>query len=307
MRTRNIKKKPTAILTADIELRSFAPKCRTDDHWEAQCRKISWLRDLQEKYNCPIFDAGDLFDKKYKSYPSHFLLKSVLRMLPNHIYTIPGNHDLPGKTIDNYSNSAMAVLEESGKLHVVTNPMLIKDIWICGFPWGVEIKENYIIDPGLNVALIHEMIYKDFEPFPGCGGYTAKQILELLPNMDLIVTGHNHQTFVEELDGRILVNPGSLMRNDADQIDHKPCVFLWYGEDNSIEQVFVPIEENVISREHIEEKRDKDERLDAFVEKLGEQTIDGINFVKNLTSAVSSNKIGKQVENKIWKYFEGVK
>ena len=116
-------------------------------------------------------------------------------------------------------------------------------------------------------------------------------MLDMFPSMDLIVTGHHHQTFVLEKDGRMLVNPGSLMRNDADQIDHRPCVFLWYAEDNSIKQVFVPIEKDVISREHIEERKEKENRLDAFVEKLGQQTIDGINFSRNLEIAISENGI----------------
>lgn len=307
-------KKATAILTADIELRAFPPSCRIDDHWAAQERKIAWLRDLAAEHECPILDAGDLFDKKYKSHPSHELLGWVIANLPRPFYTIPGNHDLPGKSIDNYKNSAMAVLNMS-KVLKVHYQLPVELLWVpespyvklYSFPWGVSF-EKYEVQKGyFNIALIHVMVYEEFEPFPGCDGYSAKEVMDLLPDFDLIITGHNHQTFTRKEKGRVLVNPGSLMRNDADQIDHKPCVFLWYSEDNTIEQVFVPIEEDVISRDHIDIKKEKDNRLDAFVEKLGEQIVSGINFHDNLSAAVADGVVSTAVKNKVWNYFEGLK
>ena len=310
-----IKKKVSAILTADIELRAFAPSCRLDDHWTAQERKIAWLRDLAKEHDCPILDAGDLFDKRYKSNPSHELIRWAGYNLPHPFLTTPGNHDLPGKSYDNYNNSAMAVLEMAGRLthyqggYLLYSDLFSEGIHLAGFQWGQEIKQNdgrFKIE-AKTIALVHAMVYEEFEPFPGCVGYSAKEVMELLPDFDLIVTGHNHQTFTRESNGRILVNPGSLMRNDADQIDFKPSVFLWYAEDNSIERVFVPIESGVISREHIDVKKEKETRLDAFVEKLGEQVVSGINFHQNLELAVADELITQSVKDKIWAYYEGLK
>ena len=304
--------KASAILTADIELRAYVPLCRTDDHWKTQERKIKWLRELQEKHdNCPILDAGDLFDKKYKVNPSHELLGWAIENLPRPFYTVPGNHDLPGKSIENYQNSAMAVLERAGILRIpFAFSVFEKVIWmnaesfyIYGFPWGVKIEQpSFFHDK--NVALIHAMVYKDSPPFPGCEGYSAKELMNLLPDFDLIVSGHNHQTFTHKIGNRILVNPGSLMRNDADQIDHKPSVFLWYAETNEIEQVFVPIRKGVISRGHIEEANARETRLDAFVEKLGDTVEHGIDFLKNLETATDNKEIPQPVKDKVWGYVE---
>lgn len=302
-------KKATAILTADIELRAFSPSCRTDDHWAAQKKKIAWLRDLAAEHECPILDAGDLFDKRYKSHPNHELLGWTIANLPRPFYTIPGNHDLPGKSFENYSNSAMAVLEEANCLIACHKEFVIHGdkFYIYGFAWGSKLEQPTFFND-INVALIHVMVYEEFEPFPGCDGYSAKEVMDLLPDFELIVTGHNHQTFTREKNGRVLVNPGSLMRNDADQIDFKPSVFLWYAEDNSIEQVFIPIEEGVISRDHIDVKKEKDNRLDAFVEKLGEQVVTGINFHHNLEVACGTDDtISSQVKDKVWQYYEGIK
>lgn len=303
MRRKKTKSNPTAIITADIEIRDHTPLCRTDDYWKAFTGKMQWLKELQEKYKCPIFDGGDLFDKKYKQYPSHTLLTWAIENCPK-MYTAPGNHDLPGKSIENYKNSAMSVLEKAGRIKVPYPSFQITEnnIGVYGFPWGVKIEQPTFFQE-FNVALVHAMIYDEFEPFPGCEGYSKKELLNLLPDFDLIVCGHHHQTFTGKKGSTILVNPGSLMRNDADQINHRPCVFLWYAEEGIVKKVYVPIEKGVVSRRHIDVKKDKEIRLDAFVEKLGEQTITGINFEKNLEMVVGN--ADSKITDKVWSYFEG--
>ena len=311
MKRKRTFKKADAILTGDIEIRAFQPTCRTDNHWEAQERKMKWLCELQQKHDCPVLDSGDLFDKKYKVHPSNELTRWAGYHIPDNFHTVPGNHDLPGKTYENYSNSAMAVLEMAGKLsHYSGGYLLYSDCVgsvVSGFEWGRSIKqeERYNIECPA-IALVHAMIYEEFEPFPGCIGHSVKETMDLLPDYDLIVTGHNHQTFVLEKNGRVLVNPGSFMRNDADQADHKPCVFLWYADSNKVEQVFVPIEKDVITRDHIDIKKEKEHRIDAFVEKLGEQATTGVDFGVNLEVNIKSGDVPKGVENKVWEYYEGV-
>lgn len=300
-------------MTGDIELRAFTPTCRIDDHWNAQAKKIAWLRELSHEHSCPIFDSGDLFDKRYKTNPNHRLINWAIENLPKPFYTIPGNHDLPGKSIDNYDNSAMAVLEAAACLIRMPKryPMQYQpgrqNITIYGHAWGVELKHSSIFDKkNINVGIIHAMVYDKFEPWPGCEGYSAKQVMDLLPDYDLILTGHHHATFTREREGRVLVNPGSFMRNDADQEDHKPCVFLWYADTNTIKRVYIPIEQGVIDRGYLDIKKDKETRLDAFVEKLGEQAVSGINYHDNLEAAVSGNTIPKMVRDKVWEYYEGL-
>lgn len=306
-------KKADAILTGDIELRAFTPTCRIDDHWEAQSKKIAWLKDLQEKHGCPVLDSGDLFDKRYKTNPSHALLRWAIHNLPDKFLTVPGNHDLPGKSYENYRNSAMCVLEGAERLrHYADRYLLYSDefaegAFIAGFHYGCEMKqiERFNVN-GWKIALVHAMVYDKFEPWPGCEGYSAKEIMDLLPDFDLIVTGHHHATFARQHNGRVLVNPGSFMRNDADQENHKPCVFLWYGDTNTIEKVYIPIEQGVIDRSYLDVKKNKETRLDAFVEKLGEQAVSGINFHNNLETTIKKNVIGRPVVDKIWQYYEGI-
>ena len=249
-----------AILTADIEIRNHPPICRTDeDYFQTFQDKMKWLVKLQQQHSCPVFDAGDLFDKKYKTHPSHSLLTWAMWNLPNfNMHTVPGNHDLPGKSIDNYENSAMSVLEMAGKI-IVPYPEPAtdeyadetEDVQIYGFPWGVEIKQPELTGKGkYNVALVHTMVYDGYPPFPGCEGYEKTELMKLLSGFDLTVTGHHHKTFTGKLGKTLLVNPGSFMRNDADQINHKPCVFLWYKKTNTVKKVYIPIKKRVINNVH---------------------------------------------------------
>ena len=61
------------------------------------------------------------------------------------------------------------------------------------------------------------------------------------------------------------MNPGSIYRMEASQENHKPRVYLWYAETNTVEPVYIPIESGVISREHLETKEERDIRINAFI------------------------------------------
>ena len=291
---------PLAILTADLHLRDDQPICRTDNFFETQARKLNWLYRLQEKLNCPIFDAGDLF---HKGRPSHFLMQwAIDARMPVEFFTIPGNHDLPSHNIELLESSGLGVLDAARAVCVLTREYTFEKsgIFIHAFPWGE--KPAPMKEPGKEkhtIAICHIMTYQGEKPWPGCSDPSAEELLEQMQGYDLVLTGHNHKTFVVEKDGRLLVNPGSFTRQTSDQTDHQPRVFLWYGGTN-IEQVFIPIEEGVITREHINKVEDREERMSAFVEKLtGEMEI-GLSFEQNLEEFFSKNKVRKPVKDMVW-------
>jgi hypothetical protein len=102
----------------------------------------------------------------------------------------------------------------------------------------------------------------------------------------------------------LLVNPGNLTRQVADQIDYQPRVALWYAEDNSITWVNLPIQEGAISREHIEQKQERDERINAFVSSLDGDWKATMSFEDNLENFINANKVEKNVESIIFKAIE---
>ena len=111
--------------------------------------------------------------------------------------------------------------------------------------------------------------------------------------------------FVIEDEGRLLVNPGSLMRTTAAQIDHKPRVYLYYAEDNTVEPIFIPIAEGCITREHIDITEHRDGRIDAFISRLSDEVEIGLSFEHNLESHFSKNRIRQSVQDLVWSAVKG--
>lgn len=290
---------PSAILTSDWHLREDSPQCRTDNFWVAQEKKIDFIFDLARKNNCPIFCAGDIGHKPRWSCRllEWFISKNVKDI---EIFSIPGQHDLINHRLDLWEHSGVGVLHASESIILLTEPSLS----IYPFPYSVSIKK---VEDNKKykwrVALAHQMVIQSQKDklWETQETHSAKWFLKKFPCYDLIVTGDNHQSFAVEYEGRWLVNCGSIMRMTADQINHKPRVALWYADKNEIEWAYLPIEKNVISREHIEEKENRDERIEAYLEKLNTQYEVGLSFEKNLEEYFKKNKTKKGAERKVWK------
>ena len=168
----------------------------------------------------------------------------------------------------------------------------------------IQIIDNY--DGDKEIALCHMMVIKDqkHKLWPDQQAQSAKRLLKKFPCYDLIVSGDNHQSFVVEYEGRILVNPGSLMRMSANQIDHQPSVYLWYAEENKIERVYLPIEKDVINTFHLEEVKDRNTRIESFINRLKDTEEMGLSFEKNMEEFFKTNRQRKRVVEKVWEATE---
>jgi hypothetical protein len=77
-------------------------------------------------------------------------------------------------------------------------------------------------------------------------------------------------------------------------------VYLWWAKENRIEPVMIPIEEGVITREHLDTQQERDSRIEAFVEKLDSETFEvSITFRANLEALMRSEGVGDKVMTKI--------
>ena len=297
-------KNVSAILLSDTHIRETIPECRTDDFMRAQKKKWMFVKELQKKYQCPVLHGGDVFDH-WK--PNPFLIGLAGRFLPDNLIAIPGQHDLPSHSLEDVERSGINALHDTGKITLLkhTDDFDLDHILYQAFPWGIPLKGT---ERGFGerraVALIHYGVYRRQPHYPGAEkkGDMARMVLRKMPGFDLIVSGDNHQTFVERQGDRLLVNPGSFMRTTAAQADHKPCVFLWDADTNDVEQVFLPCKEGVVTREHIEVVKAKDERLDAFVTKLDGKVEIGISFKENMKAYIAANSesIPTSTEKVIW-------
>lgn len=292
--------KPSAILTSDWHIRATTPLCRTDDFLSAMWSKVEFILELAQKYDCPIINAGDIGENAL--WPNWLLAKflKIVNSFEVELCVIAGQHDLPNHNIDDLDKSALAVLYE--------NPSIFfweENHYHRAFHFGQNIepieRESHI----KTIAVTHQMIIKDNPLWPGQIANTGKEILKKYPEYDLIVSGDNHHTFTEEVDARLLVNPGSLTRHKADQVDHKPCVFLWYAETNEIEQVFIPIEQGVIDRTYIDNKSIEEIKDMAFVERMNSNYDLDLSYEENMERHLKSNRVHSEVEKKIWEAING--
>jgi len=303
--------KVDAILTADLHIRGDVPISRTDDFLQAQVIKLEFIKKLAEKHDCPVLIAGDIFNKA-KSNPYEEAI--AIQCLPDNCMGVPGQHDLPAHNISDYKQSSLHVLESAGKIDVLMlqrmvwhSPSLEESILIYGFPFGITVEEKEekceVFQNNFKIALIHQMIHKDHSIHQEVESTSGLSLLKRT-NFDLIVSGDNHQPFTVRHKGKLLVNCGSMMRTTAAQMDYRPAVWLWNREKNEVEPAYLPIEENVLSREHLDKKEKEDLRLSIFVDKIDSDFEIGISFKDNLEAYYYKNKTRKGVKEEVYEGME---
>ncbi len=281
------------IITADWHLmeKERNPPCRLDSHWNTQWDKINQIKQLQIKHKCPIYVAGDVFEH-WKTSPQ--LLNMCIDVFSlSDIYSVIGNHDMPQHNFE--------LMEKSG-LETLFATNIIKHLK-RQIDWGCPIDYDEIKIKKHKVILSHMMVWKGKRPWPGCTDPEADDVFDIFPNANLIITGHNHKTFTVRKGKQLLINPGSLTRHKADQANHKPCVFLWNAETNKYKIHYLKIKKNVISREHIDIKKNKEERGLAFIEKLKSGWDISLSFKDNLEIAFQENKISEKIKQLIYKWY----
>lgn len=304
-------RKASAIFTADLHLTEATPVSRTDDYLAAQERKLAFLGKLSESNGyCPILCAGDLFDR-WKTSP--WFTAWVYSHLPAPFICIPGNHDLPMHSMEEYPKSAMSLLDlvfDDDDFKVLRNDsILTSDLLVVGVPFGQLDGFKPEDSPKTShrtILLLHEMVWKDRKPTWAAGSYTAEDILDRFEGcFDVILVGDNHESFVaQRKNGPLLVNPGSMLRRTADQADFRPRCFLYYAETNKVIPVEFPIDEGVHNREHLDRKKEHDKRTAAYIERMVSNWKGGLSFKENLQAFFEANKIPRKVRELIWQHLE---
>ena len=288
--------KPSAILSGDWHLREDQPTCRVDNFEEEQWRNVNQVKALQEKYDCPVILSGDLF---HHWKPSPSLLSKTIEHFPKRVCTVLGNHCVPQHNLDLLHKSGVYTLSKAEKLSI-----------LAGTHWGEKPNKvdgyvfNYGEEEERTMLIWHVMTHVGNIPWPGYDGTNADVLLKKYADYDMILTGNNHLPFTITHKGRRLLNPGSLTRQTADQIDYKPAVWLWYADTNDVTRVPLVINNNAVSREHIERQQQRDGRIEAFVSHINNDWKANVSFENNLEKAIKKNKVKKKVKNLIYKSLE---
>lgn len=277
-------KKPVAILTADTHLREDQPVARMDDYQISQFTKFEFLLKEAKRLKVPIFHGGDIFDKAKCSKGFENKIIDIINQYQVELNIIPGNHDLPYHKLSELDNSSLGILSRNNFVHVFQNELD---------------KVYHFAFPSFILGMVHTFLYKEKEDGISIDGKflgsKAKTFLKKHSECDVILSGDNHQHFIIEEKGRLLINPGSMMRMTANQEGFSPYFIILY-EDQSYKVEEFPFEVGIINRDHLEKKENYDERMEKFVSKIsGEGEEISLSFTKNVYNYIEGNKVRKPV------------
>ncbi len=297
------------IFTSDLHIRSTVPRARKDDFIGAMEKKLRFILDLARQ-SPPLLCGGDMLDKARSDQELVQWLIRLFREYNIEIITTLGQHDLPEHSMAQYNRSSLAVLEAAGAIKVLTKnrgPIIHTNGWAYwGYAWGEVPDESMQDRKRKNILLWHHMVTAD-PLWPTQEVVQPGRLLREYPWYDLILTGDNHGTILEatRMDDygkvRRLINPGSMMRQTAAQVDHKPCVFRYEGDHLAPEQIFLPIEQGVLDLTQLQEEKARDGRIEAFVERLNTGVELGLDFEANLKAHLEANPVRESVSKMIWK------
>jgi len=276
-----------AIFLADVHLSLRPPVWRSaePDWLEAQSRPLSEVKELQEEYKCPVICAGDIFER-WNCSPE--LINFAIKFLPDNIYAIPGQHDLPLHQIEDIHRSAYWTLVKAGKIIDFSYDLInIGDsqLTLYGFPYSKGLDSLDCESKFIQIAVVHDYIWTG-----KCGYPNAPKEKKIYRNVndygkyfgyDVIIYGDNHQGFCIKKGETTIFNCGTLMRRKSDEIDYKPQVglLLESGEviphylDISKDKYLETIEEEEVNPEldmksFIEELEKLDETAFDFAERM---------------------------------------
>lgn len=289
--------KPDLIACADLHLRTDTPRCRTDDFISAMWTKVAFLRGLSKEFpKATVVCAGDVFDSWHQGMDSPQLIADAIECLPPMI-VVPGQHDLPQHSLANYSKSALRALECGRKDVDVLGTTTVCRIQfptytIYGAPFGQEPKAPTKLKTNKDILLWHKYVWSGQRPFPTADDKSkGHTILKRLNGYDLIITGDNHIPFHYcSDDGRMLINCGSMMRTTTIQKDYKPAVWLIQLEPLKVEKQYYPIEDGVVSTEHLDAVV-KVEVLADFINEVGKSSLSPLDFVANVHQYAETNNL----------------
>ncbi|HPY55286.1 MAG TPA: metallophosphoesterase [Bacilli bacterium] len=296
-------KKALGVFCSDLHLSAKAPGSRKDDWFLAIERLFEKITVTGKRYRCPVFVAGDVFDKP-KEEP--VVVSQAIRWMKKlKWYGIPGQHDLIGHSISRLEETSFWTLVESGCLEYINEFLDLKDYLIVGYPWGREPAD--IVKTNKHVIGLGHLLVWQTSPFIGASQTgNVSEVIKRYKNHDVLVFGDNHKGFKVKKDGVLILNCGTACRRTLADVDYKPRCYVLF-EDLSVKTVYLPFEfDEFVQKEEQINGYSHEDSFKVFVKTLMDQTEVSLSFRKMLTAYLNKNSVKKDVENIIWEIMESV-
>ena len=287
------------IVASDLHLRPDTPKARTDDFQAAQWGKLEEIGELCRSKECLLVLAGDIGHRPFWPNWMEVRFRECLRHVP--VALILGQHDLSRHSLDSLPRTAMGVFcaERQGAL---LRPDKEYIHWgghdIYGASFGQKPKKVRRRKDRINVLVCHTLL-SGHKPIPDTP--KAEDFLKTWQRYyDLIFVGDNHEPFAFT-DKATLVSPGSMTRQAADE-NHEPRVISVMGK--RIRYVTLTHEPDVLTREHIERKEEREHHQARFAESLAKQKTINLDFEKAVREGVETETLSDRAKKKALRALE---
>lgn len=305
---------------------------------ENNCQAILQLGDFLDKPKYPYEVMNEIINRWKPEMPiqkirafqkgeisSLELIQSLKNDIP--LIGVVGNHELFGNSLNTLRKTSIYFLKEIGFMQLVDkdNPVILTDeegfkVAITGSPYHNKMDhpdyvDDYIVEEKLadyHLHLVHG--YASPVSFGSLFPHTLVENFIDKTKADYTLCGHDHIGFdLVEKEGKRVLNPGSPVLTSADEIDRKPKVALIEITKDGIRTTMIPLKtgsngREILSREHIDEKKGKKQKLEEIksaVAKVGIEkkvsitdVIEDISKNKNIDEKIRQEVI-ERVENKI--------
>uniref|UniRef100_A0A6M3LQQ4 Putative calcineurin-like phosphoesterase n=1 Tax=viral metagenome TaxID=1070528 RepID=A0A6M3LQQ4_9ZZZZ len=308
---------PLFAFCSDIHYRDTVPRSRTDGeaYFLRQGEKLAYISKVCNNYHIPLIIAGDI---GHKPEWKNWLITDFLQNFKTGgrtTYAIPGQHDIFNHKVESWNKGVLGVLDSINVIRVVGVPGGMRQLGISNttidfIPYGVSIPDIWEggFYPGAKyrVLVIHKLLTSN----PNSNfGVTGLSFLRQYPYYDLIISGDNHENIEADGEGRMWINPGSMMAMHADQVGHSPCLYIWCS-DGAIITKPIPFHNSeklpgILTRRHIDAIKKKGERLEVYMDRLNAVHIinkggEEVSFEANMEVKLSNIKVKGRVKEKVW-------
>lgn len=280
------------VISADWHIRSNLPRCRKDNDWyETQWKAMEQIKDFANEKQCPIFIVGDIFHSNGEtSFYCIQMIQKLARKTKCGIYLLAGNHDLIFHNSENIERSAIGILMRSKKIKQIKDYFIeneIDDFSAGNFDEETEDKK---------IIFKHVLCFPDMKSLPpNVDAMTAKDLLEEYPHSEWIFTGDMHKNFHYEKNGRHVVNPGCLLRQAVDFKDYKTGFYYVDTDKNIVDFNFIIDNEEFVDDSYILREKEKEERIEAFANKVGEVESVSLDYSENVKRAMQTSDLSAEL------------
>jgi predicted phosphodiesterase len=281
---------------ADTHFRKSAPISRLegDSFFETyQLPRLKWVLEQDLK---ALFIAGDVFDSYDKA--SFSLLGQLERAFKScnfPVFTVIGNHDVPGDNLEDLPITALGDLISRGAINILDEEE-IDGIKILGIHWGGKFYQELVTN---SLKLEHDIVIahapvENSKILFGDSVDVNTLSMKTTRKKTIVVFGDRHSGHRPIIKNNVsYCNPGSFTKKAFDEKDQTPHLILI---DDNLTVEYIPIPPSEEERGFIAREPSKEfANLLKFEEVKTLSPLDAVKAVQDKYSPASVSKVLKLI------------